>query len=805
MRKLAGLILLACLSMIGCDDSNEKQAICDKSCGHGMCYYNGTAEVCYCEKEYTLDSNGYCSVCKSGYHEFNAQCVPDSVCTDQCEGEHRTCTVVNNAPQCGCEMGYVGSKKMDVCSPTDICFTAFVYRNPNAAGQTVYVTGSFDDWKHNTYRLDEIAPGVFSGSFLLDPGIYNYKFYVAGWGDNGWKTNGDDNGEDLAVWVQPCAKKASPKLKLASSPIVSNNTVSFDVSLDDPNGYAKDVKIQVESNWTEISSVDGNTLHFQNPLAERKTVFVVKATTSNDVEIEPLYVPVWNESTPFDWRSAVLYFAFTDRFFNGNAQNDAPLGIANDWMGGDFAGLRAKVEAGYFDRLGVTALWISSISMNTQKAAGTASAYHSYWPISTGYSEKTSSMFDDAQSNGVAFSPIEPHFGSLNELRALVKSCHDRGIRVLVDFAANHVADDSPVYQKHPEWFNFSDRAGDDSILCEGPYDAQGNLTQANWNIIPETCWFDPNLPDFNYNLPEVRQFVLDHAKWMIRTTGIDGFRLDAVKHMPIEFIRELRMNIDEMMAPTGQTFYIVGETFDGAWKIKQYIGSSLLHGQFDFPLYNKLRDTIMKGDGKFWDLKDFVTGEEGDGSYGSAIMSTFLGNHDVARAISHIHHDAEDKKSKNPEVTEAWAYRQLKLAWVFLMTSPNIPMIYYGDEFGLEGANDPDNRRMMKFGNTLNPQQAETLALVQKLGTLRHTHPALYRGTRQNIDAYDRSYMYLMQADRETILVGISDSDEDQTYTVSVGTKGWINLLNENEPVYETDTITLTKDRHIIVWKLKD
>ncbi|MBO4349705.1 MAG: hypothetical protein J6A01_02010 [Proteobacteria bacterium] len=803
MRKLAGLIVLACLSLIGCEDSNDKQAMCDKYCGHGACYYNATAEVCNCDKEYTTDSEGLCTLCKSGYHLVKTECVPDSICTGQCEGEHRTCTVVGNTPQCGCEMGYAGK---DVCTATQDCFTTFVYENPNATGQKVYVTGSFDEWQHSTYQLDEQSPGRFIGTFLIDPGVYNYKFFVAGWGnENGWKTAGDENGDDLALWIQPCSKKVGPKLKLSSSPVVSNNTVSFDVSLVDPYHYAGDVKIQVEANGIEIASVPGTLIHIQNPMDGRKGVYVIKATSSNNVEIEPLYVPVWNESKPFDWGSAILYFAFTDRFFNGNTQNDAPLGIANDWMGGDFAGLRAKVEAGYFDRLGVTALWISSVSMNTQKAAGTASAYHSYWPITTGYSDKTASMFAGAQSNGVALTPIEPHFGSLDELRALVKSCHDRGIRVLVDFAANHVADDSPVYLQHPEWFNFSDRAGDDSILCEGPYDAQGNLSQANWNIIPETCWFDPNLPDFNYNLPEVREFVLEHAKWLIRTTGIDGFRLDAVKHMPIEFIRELRMNIDEMMAASGQTFYIVGETFDGAWKIKQYIGSALLHGQFDFPLYNKLRESIMNGDGKFWDLKDFVTGDEGDGSYGSAIMSTFLGNHDVARAISHIHHDAEDKKSKNPEVTDAWAYRQLKLAWVFLMTSPNIPMIYYGDEFGLEGANDPDNRRMMKFDNALNPQQADTLALVQKLGTLRHAHPALYHGKRQNIDAYDRSYMYLMQGDGETILVGISDSDEDQTYTVNVGTKGWINLLNESEPVYETNTITLTKDRHIIVWKLKD
>jgi glycosidase len=528
----------------------------------------------------------------------------------------------------------------------------------------------------------------------------------------------------------------------------------------------------------------------------RKAGYAIEMVGVDDVEIMPIYVPVWNEKTPFDWRSAIMYFAFTDRFYNGNGANDAPLGVQYDWMGGDFAGLKQKVEAGYFDDLGVNALWISSVSMNTQSIVGadgfSMSAYHSYWPLTTGYTEKTASMFAGAYSNSVAITPIEPHFGSLGELKALVKACHDRGIRVLVDFAVNHVNSESPVFIAHPEWFNLP------AELCTGN-------NQQNWNRIPETCWFGDNLPDFNYNIPEVRKFVVDHARWLIRTTDIDGFRLDAVKHMPKQFISDLRLGIDAMMANSGETFYIVGETFDGKDKIQQYIGDTLLHGQFDFPLYNKLRDTIMNGNGKFWDLKDFVIGGDGDGAYGDAIMSTFLGNHDVARAISHIHHDSEDKYRSNNEVTDAWAYRQLKLAWVFLMTSPMIPLIYYGDEFGLEGANDPDNRRMMKFNAQLNPLQKETLQLVQKLGQLRHQHPAMYKGKRQNIDAYERSYMYLMQGEGETVLVGISDSDEPQNYQVSAGTKGWINLLDESETITETTSITLTKDRYIIVWKLKD
>ncbi|MBR4986832.1 MAG: hypothetical protein IKY83_13955 [Proteobacteria bacterium] len=598
-----------------------------------------------------------------------------------------------------------------------------------------------------------------------------------------------------------CTVARAPYLLLNGKPSVSGSQVSFSGRLVDVSSALSNAAIVVKKDGQVVRRYQASEFSYSDDLGSaRKVGYTVEV--DNHLDVDPIYVPVWHEETAFDWRDAVMYFAFIDRFSNGDPSNDAKIGVEYDWMGGDFAGLKTVVESGYFTDLGVNALWISSVSMNSQKASGKMSAYHSYWPVTTGYTEKTASIFEGAYSNNVPITPIEPHFGTLEELQALVKACHDRGIRVLVDFAVNHVEEDSPVYKQHPEWFNNVDVADRDSILCEGPHDSQ-----ENWNRIPETCWFGPNLPDFNYNNQEAREFVLDHARWLVRTTGIDGFRLDAVKHMPMIMIRDLRKAMDELNQYSTIPFYMVGETFDGVDKIKQYIGDTMLHGQFDFPLYNTLRGTIMNGDGKFYDLKDFVAWS--DTTYGSALMSTFLGNHDVARAISHIHHDSEEKYGNNPEVNDAWAYRQLKLAWTFLMTSPMIPLIYYGDEYGLEGANDPDNRRMMEFGGALNQYQQETLQLVQKLGQIRRQHTALRYGKRQTVDAYERSYLYVMRDEDETILVGINDSDDPQSYNlkergVNAGANGWIDLLDEANVVSETTSVTLTKERQIIVWKEK-
>ena len=251
--------------------------------------------------------------------------------------------------------------------------------------------------------------------------VYSYKYYISGWGDNGWKTTGDENGDNLAVQVLSCEKAVAPKLRLDDVPKVSNGQVTFSVTLDDPYEFADNPKIKVMRDGEEIQVTQTDTgVSVSDNLGQlRRGGYTVDATSNNGIDIMSLYIPVWNEETPFDWHNAILYFAFTDRFNNGSMANDAPLGIENDWKGGDFVGLRAMVENGYFDKLGVNALWISSVSMNTQKAAGTASAYHSYWPITTGYTEKTAPMFEGAKSNNVNVTPIEPHFGTLDELRAL--------------------------------------------------------------------------------------------------------------------------------------------------------------------------------------------------------------------------------------------------------------------------------------------------------------------------------------------------------------------------------------------------
>ncbi|MCC7535411.1 MAG: hypothetical protein IT379_04335 [Deltaproteobacteria bacterium] len=452
----------------------------------------------------------------------------------------------------------------------------------------------------------------------------------------------------------------------------------------------------------------------------------VRLTVGDETLLLKVYV---NETT--DWRDVTLYFAMTDRFVNGDPGNDAPVGgienpLAN-YMGGDFAGITSKIEDGYFDELGVSAIWVSWPADNpgdawpgfvptgtgcgqsggpgTSRRMTTFSGYHGYWP-----------------SSGT---DIEEHFGTLEELRALVVAAHARGIRILLDFAVNHVHQAHPYYAEHrDDWFN------QPADVCE----------VVGWDTKPEQCWFTEYLPDWDYRVPEARNRVLDDAVSLVVSTGADGFRVDALKHMDMQFVRDLRSRMRGAFEQTGVPFYMVGETFTGdTGLIRRYVGDDLVHGQFDFPSNLALLDALAFDRIGVDELHRRVRGHAD--AYGSgALMSTFLGNHDMARFVSNAAGDldcggwdiisdiAQGWRDPPPRPTQPAAYARLRMAFTYLFALPGIPLVYYGDEIGLPGAGDPDNRRML-YLEGLTGNEQETLDWVRALGRAREQSEALRRG----------------------------------------------------------------------------
>lgn len=453
----------------------------------------------------------------------------------------------------------------------------------------------------------------------------------------------------------------------------------------------------------------------------------------------------------FDWRDSVIYFVFVDRFENGDPSNDGGVGVpaAADWQGGDWAGVTQRIESGYFEDLGVNTLWLSVPMDNTNEIGPGAdgqeySAYHAYWP----------SRLDET----------EEHFGTLAELQQLVDTAHEHDLKVLFDYAMNHVHESSPVYAEHPEWFWPNDNGSGGNCTCGSGCSWDGDQGRR--------CWFTEYLPDFDFTDAMARQFSVDNALTWIADTGVDGFRLDAVKHIEDAWLLDLRERVTAEVEPeSGEHFYMVGETFTGQMDtIAYYVNPEMLDGQFDFPLRMQMAYNVLMRQGSMQDLAGFM--DANDDYYGAAIMSTFIGNHDIPRAI----HLAQDTPLWNDQWSDgkdrAWSnqpglpagtgpFERMANAFTILLTTKGAPLVYYGDEVGMAGAGDPDNRRAMQWDG-YSAGQTLLLEHVQRLTAIRAAHPAMRRGTRTTLSTSSDTFVYSVEYGGDAVWVALNRGDDE-------------------------------------------
>ncbi|HUH03230.1 MAG TPA: alpha-amylase family glycosyl hydrolase, partial [Kofleriaceae bacterium] len=458
----------------------------------------------------------------------------------------------------------------------------------------------------------------------------------------------------------------------------------------------------------------------------------------------------------FDWRDAVMYFAMVDRFFDAdsnaspvaNASGMDAYGNSGQYEGGDLPGMRQKVP--YLAELGVTAIWLSA-PYDNRDTAGAAidgndphqySGYHGYWPkpVATDYSNMS-----DPQPRPL----VESRIGSETDLKMFVQDAHaatsanGQGIKVLFDYVMNHVDIESDLYAAHWDWF--ARDSNNQFALC-GP----GNL----WNdpYWGTRCAFTSYLPPFDFSNPAARAWSIDDAMWWAKEYGIDGYRLDAIKHVPFEWLTDLRARLNsDITDPAGGRFYLVGETFDYFDRdlLKAYVDpDTMLDGQFDFPFKRELCEGVFNPTGSLSGFAGFMGGNDGyydRGPSKRAIMTTWIGNHDIPRAIHFADwtfgnctegsHTGNGWTGNYSQPTGATPYQRLGLAFAVMMTNPGIPLIYYGDEIGLAGGGDPGNRRMMVWNDAeLNQHQLALRASVKQLANLRGRLKALGRDTRTTL-----------------------------------------------------------------------
>ncbi|NBV57871.1 MAG: alpha-amlyase, partial [Bacteroidetes bacterium] len=294
------------------------------------------------------------------------------------------------------------------------------------------------------------------------------------------------------------------------------------------------------------------------------------------------------------------------------------------------------------------------------------------------------------------------------------------------------------------------------------------------WDEYRLTTWFDTFLPTLNLENQKIANFMIDSAIFWIEEYDFDGFRHDATKHIPLNFWRTLNKKVKLVSQKKGKYIYQIGETYGSHNLIKSYINSGMLDAQFDFNLYDNALPVFAKNTEDMRRLGDAL--KNSLANYGSHhLMGNITGNQDKPRFISYADGTLDFETpwieykrigwTQDIKVQDTLAYKKLALFHAFNMTIPGIPIIYYGDEYGLPGAGDPDNRRMMQFKN-LQTREESLRQEIKKLIDIRLSNMALIYGdfeiTENTINklSYKRKYF-----DNE---VSVTLDKHKWTYTIN-------------------------------------
>ena len=509
---------------------------------------------------------------------------------------------------------------------------------------------------------------------------------------------------------------------------------------------------------------DGAIALRQLPRVKGRSFLRVYATDGK-VLTNDLLIPLQNGKpvlsadglTRHDANAQVLYSLMVDRFYNGNPENDAPLNRADvdprvDYMGGDLKGITDKIEDGFFDSLGVNTIWISPITQNPEDAWGEYpdpktkfSGYHGYWPI---YNTK-----------------VDARMGTDKELKEMLYTAHRHNMNVILDYVANHMHINSPTLKAHPDWVT-------DSLLPDGRRNFE------LWDEARLTTWFDKHIPSLDLEREDVCEAMTDTALFWVDKFDFDGYRHDACKHIPLNYWRMFTRKMKTRYP--GRSLWMIGETYGDNELIGSYVKTGMLNAQFDFNIYHTAIDVLGKPDVPMTRMASVI--DESLASYGAHhTMGNISGNHDKTRFISlaggAVSWDEDGKwagwhrsigvTSDGDPLKEAEAFKKALLLEVINLTIPGVPCIYQGDEYGQAGANDPDNRRMMRFDG-LNANEQWMLGQVEELIKLRRSSMPLMYGDYKKLYADDNVLVFSRTYMGEEMVIGINNSPSPASIDVA-------------------------------------
>jgi len=497
-----------------------------------------------------------------------------------------------------------------------------------------------------------------------------------------------------------------------------------------------------------------------------------KQTDQKDISgSEDVYADV-----PFFWENASIYFLLTDRFNNADPSNDInfdrtlPTAPLRGFEGGDIKGISQKIKDGYFQDLGINAIWftpvVEQIHGGTDEGTGFTYAFHGYWTKD--------------------WTALDPNFGTMEDLAELVSLAHSEGIRIVMDAVINHTG---PVTKEDPVWPNDWVRTSpkcefnsyETAVKCALVENLPDILTESNKDIsLPEELvakWkaegrYEQELAELDAffertGYPRAPRFYI--IKWLtdfVRDFGIDGFRADTVRHIEEGVWTEFKAECDQAFSLWKQTnpdkilddnaFYMVGEVYD--YEIIKS-GKFFDFGDVKVNYYDHGFDSMINFEFKKNANDDYETL--------FSTYSTVLNDNDFQVLNYVTSHD-----DTNPFDMER--KRTFESATKLLLTA-GTAQIYYGDESArnliVEGTQgDATLRSKMNWGDIeSNDSTKAILNHWQKLGKFRKNHPAVGAGSHNMIS--ESPYVFKRTYDKEgyldEIIVGLDLEKGAKSITV--------------------------------------
>ena len=616
--------------------------------------------------------------------------------------------------------------------------------------KSVTVAGTFNGWNNSANPLTSSGAGQWKTTLRLPYGKHSYKFVLDGqtWitDPNAARNEDDGNGNTNSVLMllpPDYARPASPRdgivarsglLHLTGVPQLNYDRGALTLSLRTRPNDARQVRVKVNNRIVPMSLVDTGDLYARYSTRipwnrKRDLSYVFELVDGSKVlwfganglglrpqvrpfalkaaAFQPFVVPQWVERT-------VFYQIFPDRFENGDKSND-PKNV-QDWnakpeyfnrFGGDVAGVRKRLS--HLTNLGVSGVYFNPIFKSPSN--------HRY----------------DAED----FHTIDPEFGTTAEFAALTRELKARNVRTVLDFVFNHTA---TTFKPFLDIRNNGESSAYKNWYFIKSYPVR---VQENPNYV---AWYNyPSMPKLNLANPETHDYMLNLVDYWQSKLPLAGLRLDVANEVEPAFWRDLRKRVKRL----DSQMWIVGEVWgDGT----PWLGGD----QWDSVMNYQFRDANLRfvAEGKTTPSQYMKRLMEVHTSYANQVsrnMMNLLSSHDTPRFLTLCGNNADLHK----------------LAATVQFTWVGAPSIYYGEELGMQGGADPDNRRGMQWqmATPTNPM----LNFYKRLVRLRNANPTLQSGEPKVLWANDgaKTLAYARILNNEIAIVAINRSDKAQTLSI--------------------------------------